>query len=65
MSRGDGVQSLLRLGVGMRADNLADKDYVVAGLGLRLERAFKIRNCIGKQDRIYLFGRGGVAIEFG
>ena len=72
MSGSDGVQPLLRLGIYVRADNLADKDYVVSGLDLRIQRTFEICDGIGQKDGINLFGGGGLAmglamlrIEFG
>lgn len=65
MSGADGIEPLFRFFIDMGTDDLADKDYMVAGLGLRIERAFKIGNGIGKQDRIDLAGRGGFAVEFG
>ena len=37
-----GVEAFLRLGVRVGADNLADKNYMVAGWNLRFESAFKI-----------------------
>jgi len=65
VSRANGIQPFFRLGIDVRANDLAYEDDVVAGLGFRFQRAFKIRNGIGEQDRINLFGRGGIAVEFG
>ncbi len=49
----------------MGGNDLADKDYVVAGVHLRFECAFEIGDGISQQDRINGFGGFGLAIELG
>ena len=63
MPRADGVEPLLRFCVGVRTNYPADEDYVVAGLGFRFQRAFKIRDGIGKQHRINLLRRPRFAMD--
>jgi len=65
MSRADRIEALFGFGIYVGADNLADKDYVVAGLGFRIKRAFKIGDGIGEQDRIDFFGGFGLTIKLG
>ena len=43
------VQAFFRLGVDVRGDNPADKNYVVAGGYLRFQCTFEIGDSIGQE----------------
>ena len=43
------VEAFLRLSVRMGTDNLAYKNYMVAGWNLRFERAFEVSVCFIKK----------------
>jgi hypothetical protein len=60
----EGVKAFFAFGVDVRADDAADEGYMVAGGNLLNQSAFEIGCGIGKQNRINLFGRRGLAFEF-